>query len=62
MADKKEKAFPRTQHSKICDRDGKKRNDYVVLDSPDDRITGQDGDGLTLVADDNPDDSEDKLD
>lgn len=58
MKNDKKGNCPETQHSRIYDRDCKTENPYTVLDNPDDRITGQNGDGATLVENDNPDDEE----
>jgi len=60
MRDKKNNDSPKTQHSKIYGQDKETVNNYTVLDSPDDRITKQDGNGVTLVTHDNPDDVESK--
>lgn len=56
MPKKQPGRFPKTQHSKIYDQGQKTENPFVTLDSPDDRITRQNGDGTTLVKKDNPDD------
>lgn len=60
MSPKKYTAFPKTQHKRKYDRGKEIRNPYTVLDSPDDRITKQTGDGLTFVKEENPDDIETK--
>lgn len=57
----KNKKSPKTQHTRIYNRGNKIENPFTVLDNPDDRITQQNGDGVTLVKNDNPDDVEDKL-
>jgi len=49
---------PKTQHSRIYDKDEKTENRFVVLDNPDDRISKETGNGVTMVANDNPDDVE----
>ncbi len=60
MGRKKSKIFPKTQHSRTSDRGARGENPFVVLDSPDDRITRQNGEGVTLVKNDNPDDAEEQ--
>lgn len=60
MNQKKNAGIPKTQHSRITGQGNHIDNPYVVLDSPDDRITEQNGDGTTIVKNDNPDDLEDK--
>lgn len=59
MEEKETKVFPRTQHKKIYSENDLDR--FIALDNPDDRITEQNGNGITLVKNDNPDDLEDKL-
>lgn len=61
MRDLKKHNTPATQHTKIVNEADQSLNHYTVLDNPDDRITEQTGDGATLVANDNPDDVEDKM-
>lgn len=61
MMSKNKKEGPKTQHSRIFDQGTNRTNPFVVLDNPDDRITGQTGDGTTMVKHENPDDLEDKL-
>lgn len=51
---------PKTEHSK-AKRDTNHPNTLVTLDNPDDRMTEQSGNGLSLVKNDNPDDVEDQL-
>ena len=58
MADNKEKRFPKTQHKRTYDKENKIENAFIVLDSPDDRITKQNGKGVTMVTNDSPDDVE----
>ena len=55
---KKTTKFPKTQHTRIFDYGDNSENPLAVLDNPDDRITEQNGDGKTLVKNDNPDDTE----
>ncbi|PKM81670.1 MAG: hypothetical protein CVU89_07905 [Firmicutes bacterium HGW-Firmicutes-14] len=57
---KKETKVPRTQHSRIINNSHDQKNNYTVLDNPDDRITEEAGDGDTIVTNDNPDDMEDR--
>lgn len=51
----------KTNHSNIYKSSNEQQHTMVTLDSPDDRITKQTGDGTTLVKNDSPDDMEDKL-
>lgn len=60
MNNRNKQNMPKTQHTRIVDAAGANLNPYTVLDSPDDRITRQTGDGTTLVVNDSPDDVEDK--
>ncbi len=60
MSVKRNKKSPKTQHSKVHEQGGQIKNPFITLDSPDDRMTRQNGDGVTLVKNDNPDDMEDK--
>jgi len=53
-----DKKIPQTQHKKIYAKGEQIENTLTVLDNPDDRITEQTGDGLTIVTHDNPDDVE----
>ncbi len=52
------KRIPRTQHKKVYDKEERTDNTLTVLDNPDDRMTEQTGDGITIIANDNPDDVE----
>ena len=58
MADNKEKRVPKTQHKRKDGQGNKIENAFIVLDSPDDRITKQNGKGVTMVTNDSPDDVE----
>lgn len=57
MTRDKADSYPKTKHKKVAGG-SRDKNDFVVLDNPDDRITRQTGSGMTLVEDDNPDDAE----
>ena len=58
MKAENDKKIPKTQHKKIYDKGEPIENTLTVLDNPDDRITEQTGNGLTIVTNDNPDDVE----
>jgi len=58
MKAENDKKIPKTQHKKIYDKGEQIENTLTVLDNPDDRMTEQTGNGVTIVKNDNPDDVE----
>lgn len=55
----KANSYPKTKHKKVAGG-SRDKNDFVVLDNPDDRMTQQTGSGMTLIENDNPDDVPEK--
>ncbi|WP_418790529.1 hypothetical protein [Phosphitispora sp. TUW77] len=55
-----DKKFPKTQHKRVFHKGEDTDNSLTVLDNPDDRITEQTGNGMTIVTNDNPDDVENR--